>query len=64
MDRCEVCIRLNRSACVFVIIYMLYVLITLCVCMCVCSSRPGGVVQMFSNTGEDDESGNLVFREN
>ena len=35
-----------------------------CVCMCVCSSRPGGVVQMFSNTGEDDESGNLVFRDN
>ena len=40
------------------------VCVSFCVCVCVSSSRPGGVVQMFSNTGEDDESGNLVFREN
>ena len=42
--------------------YAVYMCVTLCAC--VSSSRPGGVVQMFSNTGEDDESGNLVFREN
>lgn len=40
--------------------------VPLCVCACACvsSSRPGDVVQMLSNTDEDDESGNLVFREN
>ena len=42
------------------------VCVSLCVCACACvsSSRPGDVVQMLSNTDEDDESGNLVFREN
>ena len=44
------------------------VCVSLCVCVCACacvsSSRPGDVVQLFSNTDEDDESGNLVFREN
>ena len=60
MDGCEVCIRLNRTACAFVIICCMCVTLF----VCVSSSRPGGVVQMFSNTGEDDESGNLVFREN
>ena len=32
--------------------------------LCVCSSRTGGAVYSISNTGEDDETGNLVFREN
>ena len=42
------------------------VCVSLCVCACACvsSSRPEDVVQMLSNTDEDDESGNLVFREN
>ena len=44
--------------------YAVCACVTLCVCACVSSSRPGDVVQLFSNTDEDDESGNLVFREN
>ena len=44
--------------------YAVCVSLCVCVCACVSSSRPEGVVQMLSNTGEDDESGNLVFREN
>ena len=36
MDGCEVCIRLNRTACGFVIICCMCVTLCVCVCVCVC----------------------------
>ena len=48
MDGCEVCIRLNRTACAFVIICCMCV--TLCVCVCVCPLLGPGMLCSCSPT--------------